>query len=235
MAAGRHRLGIVGFGRRGQSHYRTLQADVHDRAEVVALADRNFAVEEAEGLPTERCFTNYHDLLALPDVEAIIVATNEATHVEITLAALEAGKAVLLEKAAAPTWPEAVRLYQRVRAGTTPFMLALNLRHSPAAEALERLLRSNVIGHPVAVICHVNAGSHWGASCFRHYYRDRQSCGDLVLSKLTHDTDLVQHLLGSRAVRVTGYVAKTTFVPKSGFRSVIRNATLGSLPGVLGR
>ena len=211
-----HRCGVIGYGGRGHSHAHTLHRYFRERVEIVAVADPVFAVAAPEDLPEGRWFVDYHDLLDLPDVEAVIVATHEVAHVEIALAALAAGKAVLLEKAAAPTWPEAVRLYRHVRAGATPFMLALNLRHFPAATVLRGLLAEGAIGRPVAVTCHVNAGSPWGASCFRRFYHDRTRCGDLVLSKLTHDTDLMQHLLGVRAARVTGYVAKTTFIPKPG-------------------
>lgn len=232
----RHRIGFVGLGNRGRSHLQTLLRWYADRAVPVAAADpgpQHFTAQPVQAfgwpveIPPHRCFRDYRDLLALDDVEAVVIATYEAAHLEITLAALDAGKAVLLEKAAVISLAEAETLYRRlISRRPARFQLALNLRHHEVVQTLRRLLAEHAIGRVVAVTAHVNAGHAWGASVFRRFYRDAALSGDLVLSKLTHDADVLHYLLGTYAETVTGVAARTTFVPQPGAGPVCRSCQI---------
>src|SRR5690242_14662380 len=104
MQPSRYRFGIIGFGNRGRGHYRNLTRNFGDRVEVVAVADPRFAREAAGSETPGHVYANYHDLLASPDVDAVVIATHESAHVDASIAAMEAGKVVLLEKAVAPSW-----------------------------------------------------------------------------------------------------------------------------------
>ncbi|NPV08317.1 MAG: Gfo/Idh/MocA family oxidoreductase [Anaerolineae bacterium] len=105
------RFGIIGCGEIGQSlggtdtysgigafHARYIAET--DGAELVAVADikeRNArALSEQYGL--RRYYTDYHDLLARPDVDVVNICTPSGTHGEIAVAAARAGKHVIVEK-----------------------------------------------------------------------------------------------------------------------------------------
>jgi predicted dehydrogenase len=62
----------------------------------------------------------------------------------------------------------------------------------------------------------VNAGHGWGSQVFRRFHRNAALDGDVVLSKLTHDSDVLHHVLGTYVESVTGVAEKTTFVPRPG-------------------
>ena len=79
----------------------------------------------------------------------------------------------------------------------------------PASRVVERLVREGRIGRIQSVVGHVNTGSDWAANVFlRRFYRDASLSGDIVLSKLTHDTEWVQHILKTRAKTCTATVAR---------------------------
>ena len=62
------------------------------------------------GTPDAKVYTDYHDLLADPTIDAVHVLTPNVAHCEITVAALEAGKHVLCEKPMAATPADAQKM-----------------------------------------------------------------------------------------------------------------------------
>src|SRR5215212_12091954 len=90
------RVGVVGVGYWGSKHVRVLNA--LERVSSVAVIDKR---EERLGallrsFPSVRAFTSLD--MALPQLDAVIVATPPTTHVPIALKAIAAGKHVLVEK-----------------------------------------------------------------------------------------------------------------------------------------
>src|SRR5580700_5974530 len=78
------------------------------QVEIVAFADRH--VERAEALAKTydaKAYDKWEDVLALKDVDAVSVCTNNVSHAPITIAALKAGKHVLCEKPMATSDVEA--------------------------------------------------------------------------------------------------------------------------------
>ncbi|HHX36770.1 MAG TPA: Gfo/Idh/MocA family oxidoreductase, partial [Clostridiaceae bacterium] len=82
------KLGIVGTGRIGRMHVADINKLV-DGAEVIAAADLyiDAAADELKANGVKDLYKDYKDLLANPDVEAVIVASSTDTHAEISIAA----------------------------------------------------------------------------------------------------------------------------------------------------
>lgn len=89
------RFGIIGLGNRGYKYaLRTIQH--HQEVELTMVCDafgNNF-----HHFPTVAHTTDYHELLANPEVDAVFIATPDDTHAEIILAAVKANKHILCEK-----------------------------------------------------------------------------------------------------------------------------------------
>ncbi len=92
------RIGVIGTGQMGRSHIQTSQ--LFPDVEVVALADPNpESLEAAKKLaPQATASPDYATLVALTELDLIIIATPSDTHARIAEAALLAGKHILLEK-----------------------------------------------------------------------------------------------------------------------------------------
>ncbi|MEA4943820.1 MAG: Gfo/Idh/MocA family oxidoreductase [Propionicimonas sp.] len=105
------RVGLIGVGLMGQVHATNLQRAVK-AAELVALADvrKQEAQSLAEALAVERVYRDGLELIADPDVDAIVVASPDISHGPLVLAALEAGKPVLCEKPLAGSVEEAQQI-----------------------------------------------------------------------------------------------------------------------------
>ena len=89
------------------------------------------------GTPDAKVYTDYHELLADPTIDAVHVLTPNVAHCEITVAALEAGKHVLCEKPMAATPADAKKMLEaRDRTGK---MLTISIATSRRTRLLRRL------------------------------------------------------------------------------------------------
>jgi predicted dehydrogenase len=90
-------IGLIGIGRWGRNYVRTLYGLTE--CGLVAMADSNPAVlAAAPSPPGVRKAASAAQLLSDPSVEAVVIATPDATHYSLASAALEAGRDVLVEK-----------------------------------------------------------------------------------------------------------------------------------------
>src|SRR5689334_17344114 len=93
-------VGIVGAGGIARGAHLKAAMALKDEVRVLAIAD--VAPELAQLVATEfnipNVFTDYHELLAMPEIEVVIVATPNYLHAPVSIAALKAGKHVLCEK-----------------------------------------------------------------------------------------------------------------------------------------
>ncbi len=163
MSERRVRVGVVGAGTFArEAHIPGVQA--HPQGEVVALCARNRERAEAMaasfGVP--RVYTDYRELVAQPDIDAVTVATPDALHLPVVLAALDAGKHVFCEKPLAMSVDEARRMVDAAERAGLVHMVAFTFRYSRALQGLRRLLRDGALGQPFYVAMHV----HWGGVGF---------------------------------------------------------------------
>ena len=109
------RIGMIGPGSRGQLHLGNLKNI--PEAEVVALCDNyepNLQTAAAM-FPKAKLYRDYRELLADKEVDSVVIATPLHLHHEMTIAALEAGKNVMCEKAMAYTIEDCYDMYQKAK------------------------------------------------------------------------------------------------------------------------
>ena len=107
--------------------------------------------------------TDYRELVADPSVDVVYVATRHDLHYAVARAAVEAGKAVFVEKPMTMTVADARALVELVARRGTLLTVGFNRRFSPHAARLSELLRP--IAAPKTLVYRVNAGAlppeHW--------------------------------------------------------------------------
>ncbi|HOC03280.1 MAG TPA: Gfo/Idh/MocA family oxidoreductase, partial [bacterium] len=92
------KIGVIGAGGRGRLAH--LAHKPEEGVELIAGVDMNKKVLEEfkEKFPDSFVSTDYRELLKIKDIDAVFVTTPDFLHEEHALAAIEAGKAVYLEK-----------------------------------------------------------------------------------------------------------------------------------------
>jgi predicted dehydrogenase len=143
--ANRLRVAVAGA-RRGATHVAAFQA--HPQAEVVAVCDRNVAlastVAARNGVP--RTLADLEDALAMDEVDVVALATADTDHVAQALAAVTAGKHVLVEIPMATEIDDCFRLIEAVRRSGKHLQMAQQVRWAPYVLAAKALVDAGEFG-----------------------------------------------------------------------------------------
>ena len=104
-------IGCIGLGRMGSIFTRHLSGRVPG-AKLVAVADSapGLAERTAAELGVPRWFEDYRELLAVPDVDAVVIATPASTHADVIAATAAAGRPLFSHKPPGPPPPATTRL-----------------------------------------------------------------------------------------------------------------------------
>jgi len=140
-------IGIIGAGGISYAHAGGY-LQIPDQAQIVAVADifRDKAQTAADKWGAKYAFADYHELLALEEVEAVSVCTYNKAHCEPTVDALHAGKHVLVEKPMAVTAAEAYRMVQASQTSGKLLMVGMKWRFMPQIRAARQFIEQGNIG-----------------------------------------------------------------------------------------
>ena len=130
-------------------HSRTLRRVAPDLRRFYASRDVAKAEEYRRAYGGEGAFGSYEAALADARIQVVLVATPPASHLELTLAALAAGKHVILEKPPLLRSSDFDLVAAAAEAAGRRVMVAENYFYKPMAEALRRLLAGGAIGEPL--------------------------------------------------------------------------------------
>lgn len=148
------RWGVIGSGGIAATFVEDLRLLTDDAAEVVAVGSRSRS--SAESFAGEhgiaRAHPSYADLVADDEVDAVYVSTIHPTHHDAALLAIEAGKAVLVEKPFTMTAAEAESLVAAARSNGVFLMEAMWSRFLPHMVRLRELLAAGALGEVHQVI-----------------------------------------------------------------------------------
>ncbi len=129
-------VGLIGVGRHGSRYARHIGQDCPAlRLVAIARRDADAARRQASEFGC-RAYHDYHELMAAPDVEAVIVVVPPTLHVDIIAATAARRLAVLLEKPVAVSVAAGQRMLQAIRAAGNPVMVAQTLRYNGVVRAL---------------------------------------------------------------------------------------------------
>jgi predicted dehydrogenase len=140
------RLGVIGYGHWGPNLVRNF-AEI-DGAHLVAVCDANpdnvaLAARRHPGIAT---FTDHRDLLRDASIDAVAIATPIATHHDLCMAALQAGKHVWVEKPLAQTTEQALRLVDEAARRQRVLIVDHTLVYAGGVRKLADLVREGVLG-----------------------------------------------------------------------------------------
>jgi predicted dehydrogenase len=185
------RVGVIGLGTIGQTHLAALR---HLGVAWIYGADPSAAARERAAAIVSRAFADYREMLSGAELDAVIVATPPRTHREISLAALQAGVAVLCEKPLALTLEECEAVADAAAGSHRPFLVGFCHRFQPQVRALKDLLDAGALGQPVlATISFTHGLTEQG----REWIVDPTLAGGGVLfDSGSHAIDLFRYLVG---------------------------------------
>jgi predicted dehydrogenase len=185
------RAGVVGLGMMGRNHVRVWD-EVVEEADLVAVADPDpAAVARATAGRRARGFESVERMLAEEELDLVSIVAPTSLHLPATLAAIDAGASVLVEKPIAATREEALAMIDAARSAGRMLTVGHIERFNPAIRELRRRLEADELGRIFQI-----SATRLGP--FPARIRDVGVVVDLA----PHDLDVMRFLVRAEPVRI---------------------------------
>ena len=203
-------ISVIGLGNRGTEYMGFIKGFHSKKAKIVALCDiRQQALDDFAPLykiPKEKQFISTEDFFSQGVIsDALIIATQDASHYEITKAALETGyKYILLEKPVSGTESEYKELRDLAEEKGALLIICHVLRYSNYYSRIKKIISSGQIGDIVSINHTENVGYfHFAHSFVRGNWHDEFASTPSILAKCCHDIDLIAWFMDSPCTKVS--------------------------------
>lgn len=183
-------IAVIGTGRMGSVHVANLVRLI-PQANLSAICDIRLEVARAvaDELGIQRVVRDYHELLADPSIEAVLIATNTPTHPMIIKDAAAAGKHIFCEKPLALDLNQIDEALQVVENAGVKLQVGFNRRFDKSFQRVHQIVTSGEIGRP----CILHIISRDPESPSLEYLKD---CGGIFLDMTIHDFDMARYQAG---------------------------------------
>jgi myo-inositol 2-dehydrogenase / D-chiro-inositol 1-dehydrogenase len=183
------RIGLIGAGVMGADHARIIATQIPG-ATLHYVCDADAARARSVADETGALHTSYDPLAVIhsPDVDAVLIASPDATHGPLSLAVIDARKPVLCEKPMAPSSAECLEVIDaEVRAGKRLIQIGFMRRFDPSYVELKSILASGAIGPALMFHCvHRNVSApDWFTPVMA------------ITNSAPHEFDIARWMLGS--------------------------------------
>lgn len=190
------KLGLIGVGRQGHNHYENLitMPDV-DLQYICDLKVDDQWKKDYANVP--HVVKDYHEVLADPEIEAVLIVTSTDTHAGIVLDAAKAHKHIFCEKPFSLTTPESkVReILKIVEDNHLKLQMGFNRRMDPQFRDIYERVRKGAIGSPQIV----------KTTSRDPFVLDKElikRVGTLPYDFTIHDLDMVRYMMGSNITEI---------------------------------
>lgn len=212
-------VAIIGAGDRGSRYARILTDQGLARVVAVAepMAERLGKVAASALIPPTGHFADWREMLGRERfADAVIVATRDELHHEPTVAALDAGYHVLVEKPMATTEAQATEMVETAERTGQILAVCHVLRYTAYTRALREIIDSGVIGEIVSVE-HLEPVGWWhhAHSYVRGNWRREDESTFMLMAKSVHDIDWLDHVVGRPVARVSSFGSLQHFRPQN--------------------
>jgi len=184
------KVAVIGVGSMGKNHARVYSE--LPGVELVAVTDVNDAVARSiANLYDTRAYTDYRQMLAVEQPEAVSVVVPTIMHEEVASSVLQAGAHVLIEKPISADMAGGHRLVSLARRLNRKLMVGHIVRFNPAIQALKQKLDAGELGRVFQIVCRRTGP-------FPSRIRDV----GVVIDLAPHDVDVMRFLTGLEPERV---------------------------------
>ena len=188
------RIGVIGVGRIGRMHAELIAHQVPGAA-LGAVFDAHEPLARDVAADLGVAAAGSVEEIFDSELDAVAICSSSDTHVELMIAAAQAGKAVFCEKPVSLDLAELDRALDAVQTAGIPFQIGFNRRFDPAHESVRDAVASGAVGEPHLV----RISSRDPAPPPLEYVK---SSGGLFLDMMIHDFDMARYVTGTEVVEV---------------------------------
>lgn len=208
------RIGIIGTGQRAVAFARQLaETPGVDLNVLCDTDDHRLHAFAAEHELTDRTLTTRLDE-ALAGVDAVVLTVPDFAHRDVAVAAFEAGRHVMLEKPMALTVEDCKAIIRAKQKSGKVLQLGFVLRCTNFYRTVKQVVDSGKLGQIMSISAVEYLGMSHSSSFMRRWHRKSANSGSFLLTKCSHDMDLLNWLTDSRARRVASFGDNNYFLPR---------------------
>ncbi len=192
-------IAIIGAGRIGQVHAKSILTGVPE-AHIAAIADpyiTDSVKDWAKSVGIENVYTDYHQALNDPNIDAVLVCSSTDTHATISIEAIKAGKHVFCEKPVDLTPRKIFEVQAALQA--SPKKLKFQVGFNRRFDHNFRALRDAALKGKVGEVQFVRVSSRDPEPPPANYVK---VSGGIFLDMMVHDIDMVRYLSGAEIEEV---------------------------------
>ncbi len=208
---------MLGAGGRGLNAYAPYALAHPEDLKFVAvaepIAERREQFAAAHGIPAERCYASWEDLIGAGKLaDAAINCTMDQMHAASTVAALDAGYDMLLEKPIAPNLSDTVQLVLKAEQQGRLLQICHVLRYTPFFRKIREIVQSGRLGRLITVDHRENLVYwHMTHSFVRGNWRNVATSAPMILAKCCHDLDILSWILQQPVTHLNSFGSLTHF------------------------
>ena len=192
-------VGIIGAGRIGQVHAKSILTGVPD-AKILAIADpyiKPAVAEWAKSVGVENVCTDHRQILEDPRIDAVLICASTDQHAQLSLEAIAAGKHIFCEKPI----DQSIAKIEEVKAALAAspkklvYQVGFNRRYDHNYRAMRKAVEDGKIGE----VQFVRVSSRDPEPPPAQYVK---GSGGMFMDMMIHDLDMVRYLSGLEIVEV---------------------------------
>lgn len=211
---------VIGYGGRGAT-YAEYAVNFPEKLEIVAVADpqeiKRESAKKLHNLTDDQFYLDWRDLANQPKMADIaIIATQDNEHYEPSLAMIEKGYHLLLEKPMAFTPSECKGIAEAAERKGVQVIVCHVLRFTPFYKTLKDLVDDGAVGNIVSVSHYEDVGlPNYMHSFVRGKWRHTDFACPMIVAKTCHDFDILQWIIGKQCKKVQSFGTYNVFTPEN--------------------
>ncbi len=195
------RYGLIGTGHMGIEHFLSIRNS--EDAEIVAYADPHETSREwgrDMAGPETREYKDYSDLLADPEVDAVIISTPNHTHANVLVDVFQTTKHILIEKPLCTTMKDCFKIEEAAAKHPGVVWVGMMHRYIPAASRMIEVAHSGRLGQLRMLSIRVHRGPFLKKT--GDWNRFNRNTGGSLMEECAHFFDMMSLIMRERPVRV---------------------------------
>ena len=212
------RIGAVGCGARSHTYLSLIAEHHRERFRICAAADpvpvRRDRIRRLARDPGQvQLYDRAEELFAAaPELDLVIVGTQDRQHLQHALRAMDCGYDVVLEKPVGATTDEVLRLRDRAAERKRRIVVCHVLRYTPFYRRIRDLLSTGAVGAVRSIQASEGVGPwHFAHSYVRGHWNNSDRATPMIVAKSCHDTDILAWLADAACTQVSSVGSLTSF------------------------
>jgi predicted dehydrogenase len=204
-------VSLLGAGNRGLDTYAAVAQKEFDDVKFLCCIDKDqerlLQFQKRFGVSKEALYKSAEEFFTKPrQSDLLIIATHDTSHYELAKKALMKGYDLILEKPVALNVKELLELEELSNKLERTVIVCHVLRYQKMWQLIKEIVDEGKLGRIVTIAHNENIGHyHYAHSYVRGSWRNKSTSGPLVLTKSSHDIDLLYYLVGSQVKRVASF------------------------------